>query len=31
LTAAGEAPVRMGEVTANDTEERVTYRGKLAL
>ncbi len=31
LTAAGEAPVRVGEVTANDTDERVTYRGKLAL
>jgi phosphoribosylformylglycinamidine cyclo-ligase len=32
LRAAGEAPVRLGEVIAiNEGEEAVSYRGKLAL
>ncbi len=32
LTAAGEAPVRLGEiVTVSDGEDQVAYRGKLAL
>ncbi len=31
LRAAGEAPVRLGEAIAADGEERVSYRGRLAL
>ena len=31
LRAVGESPVRLGEATRTDADERVTYRGKLAL